>query len=61
MFIPRDRPSVDEWEYFIFSNHITFHMRPAPGMHNVFEPVLVVRIPLMLAYVQTIDHRRHDI
>ncbi|KZV70689.1 acetyl-CoA synthetase-like protein [Peniophora sp. CONT] len=41
MFIPRDPPSVDEWEYFVLSNHINLHMRPADNLQNVFEPILV--------------------
>lgn len=43
MFIPRDRPSSDEWEYFVFSNHTSFYMRPAENLPNLFQPILMVR------------------
>ena len=42
MFIPRNAPSVDEWEYFLLSNHITLHMRPVDKLENIFEPILIV-------------------
>ncbi|KAJ7276812.1 acetyl-CoA synthetase-like protein [Mycena rebaudengoi] len=41
MFIPRDPPPVDEWEYFKFSNHVTFAMKPREDLGNVFEPVMI--------------------
>jgi hypothetical protein len=44
MFIPHGSPSADEWEYFVFSNHISFHMRPVETLENVFEPVLMVHL-----------------
>ena len=42
MFIPRNSPSVDEWEYFLLSNHISLYMRPADNLENIFEPILIV-------------------
>ncbi|KAJ6595668.1 acetyl-CoA synthetase-like protein [Mycena vulgaris] len=41
MFIPRDPPPAGEWEYFKFSNHITFEMKPREDLDNVFEPVMI--------------------
>ncbi|KAJ6494041.1 acetyl-CoA synthetase-like protein [Mycena vitilis] len=41
MFVPRDPPPADEWEYFKFSNHITFVMKPREDLQNVFEPIMM--------------------
>ncbi|KAI0325861.1 acetyl-CoA synthetase-like protein [Cubamyces sp. BRFM 1775] len=41
MFIPRDPPPVDEWEYFKFSHHITFHLEPREGLENIYEPIMI--------------------
>ncbi|KAI0657838.1 acetyl-CoA synthetase-like protein [Cubamyces menziesii] len=41
MFIPRDPPAVDEWEYFKFSHHITFHLAPQKGLENIYEPIMI--------------------
>ncbi|KAJ7171136.1 acetyl-CoA synthetase-like protein [Mycena filopes] len=41
MFVPRDPPPPDQWDYFRISNHITFYMKPREGLENVFEPILI--------------------
>ncbi|KAJ7105399.1 acetyl-CoA synthetase-like protein [Mycena crocata] len=41
MFIPKDPPPANEWEYFKLSNHITFAMKPREHLHNVFEPIMI--------------------
>ncbi|KAJ7158106.1 acetyl-CoA synthetase-like protein [Mycena filopes] len=41
MFVPRDPPPPDQWEYFRMSNHITFFMKPRKGLDNVFEPIVI--------------------
>lgn len=43
MFIPRDPPPVDEWEYFKFSHHITFKLEPQEGLNGIVEPIMIVR------------------
>lgn len=42
MFIPRDTPSAEEWEYFKMSNHIKFVMQPQENLPDLFEPVIIV-------------------
>lgn len=44
MFIPRDPPPVDEWEYFKFSHHITFKLEPQEGLNGIVEPIMIVSI-----------------
>lgn len=51
MFIPRDPPAVDEWEYFKFTHHITFHLAPQKGLENIYEPIMIVRMSLGNLYV----------
>ncbi|KAI0800375.1 acetyl-CoA synthetase-like protein [Fomes fomentarius] len=41
MFIPRDPPPGDEWEYFKMSHHIEFYMQPQKGMDGIFEPIMI--------------------
>ncbi|KAI8993761.1 acetyl-CoA synthetase-like protein [Trametes punicea] len=41
MFIPRDPPPVDEWEYFKLSKHLTFHMEPQEGLERIYEPIMI--------------------
>ncbi|KAI0819209.1 acetyl-CoA synthetase-like protein [Trametes gibbosa] len=41
MFIPRDPPPSDEWEYFKFSHHITFRLEPQEGLPGIIEPIMV--------------------
>ncbi|OJT05247.1 hypothetical protein TRAPUB_3954 [Trametes pubescens] len=41
MFIPRDPPPVDEWEYFKFSHHITFKLEPQEGLDGIVEPIMI--------------------
>ncbi|KAH9889260.1 acetyl-CoA synthetase-like protein [Cubamyces lactineus] len=41
MFIPRDAPPVDEWEYFKFSHHITFYLAPEERLPGIFEPIML--------------------
>ncbi|KAH9851149.1 acetyl-CoA synthetase-like protein [Lenzites betulinus] len=41
MFIPRDPPPVDEWEYFKFSHHITFRLEPQEGLAGIVEPIMI--------------------
>ena len=43
MYIPRDAPHPDEWEYFKISNHITFHWQPQENMDRIYEPIMIVR------------------
>jgi hypothetical protein len=50
MFIPRDPPPRDEWEYFKFSKHIAFSMKPGEDLENVFEPVVIVRVLKILVF-----------
>ncbi|KAL1937899.1 hypothetical protein VTO73DRAFT_12792 [Trametes versicolor] len=41
MFIPRDPPPIDEWEYFKFSHHITFKLEPREGLQGIVEPIMI--------------------
>ncbi|RPD57315.1 acetyl-CoA synthetase-like protein [Lentinus tigrinus ALCF2SS1-7] len=44
MFVPKDTPSADEWEYFKMSRHIEFVMEPQPeseGLVGLYEPIMV--------------------
>ncbi len=45
MFIQRDPPPVDEWEYFKFSHHITFKLEPQEGLDSIVEPIMIVSAP----------------
>ncbi|KAJ7634824.1 acetyl-CoA synthetase-like protein [Roridomyces roridus] len=40
MFIARPPPK-GQWEYFKFSNHATFAMKPHPHLENVFEAIMI--------------------
>ena len=51
MYVPRDAPPAEEWEYFKFSNHIEFHMQPQENMEGVFEPIMIVGFSFLLSYV----------
>ena len=42
MFIPRDPPPLNEWEYFKLSHHIEFFMEPQENMEGIFEPIMIV-------------------
>ncbi|KAJ7285201.1 hypothetical protein C8J57DRAFT_1217479 [Mycena rebaudengoi] len=46
MFIPRDSPPADEWEYFKLSNHVTVAMKPREDLYNIFEPILIRILPI---------------
>ena len=42
MFIPKDTPSADEWEYFKMSRHIEFVMQPQGlGLEGLYEPIVI--------------------
>ncbi|KZT21918.1 acetyl-CoA synthetase-like protein [Neolentinus lepideus HHB14362 ss-1] len=41
MFIPKDTPGTDEWEYFKFSHHIEFVMQPEDKLDGIFEPIMI--------------------
>ena len=42
MFIPKDTPSADEWEYFKMSRHIEFVMQPqGQGLEGLYEPIVI--------------------
>ncbi|KAI0314061.1 acetyl-CoA synthetase-like protein [Amylostereum chailletii] len=41
MFVPRDAPPVDEWEYFKFSHHIEFVMQPQDNLAGIVEPIMI--------------------
>ncbi|KAI0669497.1 acetyl-CoA synthetase-like protein [Trametes maxima] len=41
MFIPRDPPPVDEWEYFKFSHHLEFHLAEQDGLEGIIEPIML--------------------
>ncbi|KAI8971002.1 hypothetical protein BD414DRAFT_540590 [Trametes punicea] len=43
MFIRRDPPPVDEWEYFKLSKHLTFHMQPQEGLERIYGPIMINR------------------
>ena len=51
MYIPRDAPQPDEWEYFKISNHITFHWQSQENMDRIYEPIMIVRMGLGNLYV----------
>ncbi|KAI0629572.1 acetyl-CoA synthetase-like protein [Trametes polyzona] len=56
MFIPRDPPPVDEWEYFKFSHHITFELEPQPGLEGIVEPIM---IPTKVCFPQVTNAERN--
>ncbi|KAL7277654.1 hypothetical protein ACG7TL_008581 [Trametes sanguinea] len=41
MFIPKDPPPIDEWEYFKLMPQATYHLEPQPGLKNIYEPIMI--------------------
>ena len=41
MFVPKDPPPTNEWEYFKFSHHIEFVMQPQENLPDIFEPIMI--------------------
>ncbi|KAI0060400.1 acetyl-CoA synthetase-like protein [Artomyces pyxidatus] len=41
MFAQEGTPTIDEWEYFKLSSHLSIEMLPQDGMDDLFEPVVV--------------------
>ena len=41
MFIPRDAPTIDSWEYFKLSPHIKIVMQPQE-VKGLYEPIAIV-------------------
>ncbi|KAL1937884.1 hypothetical protein VTO73DRAFT_12777 [Trametes versicolor] len=40
-FLPQEPDSSRDWEYFQFSPHLSFYMKPQEGRKRVFEPIKI--------------------
>ncbi|EIW54172.1 acetyl-CoA synthetase-like protein [Trametes versicolor FP-101664 SS1] len=40
-FLPQEPDSSRDWEYFEFSPHLSFYMKPQEGRKRVFEPIKI--------------------